>query len=105
MRMVRPDLHHAVQVCEHIVRDGKPALWGGRSGPDSIEDSGWQFRCSADTVELPTGFKYWSVEELLQSDPAICLIINCPHGAVVERSGPDDDWRVSSAIPKEQAGG
>ena len=97
MRQAGPGLDLAVQVCEHIANEGKPILWGRRNEADGVEDSGWQFRCAGDTVESPTGFRFWSVSEILNEDPAICLIINCPHGSIVQRAGSDEDWRVSGA--------
>jgi len=96
-----PDLEQAVQVCEHIAKEGKPVLWGRRNEAEGVEDSGWQFRCAADLVESPTGFRFWSVNDVITEDPTLCLIINCPNGATVERSGAGEDWVVTGYDPRK----
>jgi hypothetical protein len=101
MRRGRPDLDHAVQVCEHIANEGKPVLWGRRNEADGSEDSGWQFRCTGDSVEPPTGFRFWSIHELIEEDPSVSMIINCPLGATVERSQPEEDWVVTGYDPRK----
>mgnify|MGYP001814462235 CR=1 FL=1 len=103
MKRGRPDLDQAVQVCEHIANEGKPALWGRRNEAERAEDSGWQFRCAGNSVESPTGFRFWSVDELIAEDPMIGMIINSPSGATVERRGPKDDWVVRGFDPRKPA--
>ena len=101
MRRERPDLDQAVQVCEHIANEGKPVLWGRRNEAEGAEDSGWQFRCAVNAVESPTGFRFWSVHELIAEDSSLCLIINCPSGAMVERADPEQDWTVTGFDPRK----
>ncbi len=101
MKQERPDLNHAVQVCEHIANDGKPVLWGRRNAPDGLEDSGWQFRCNGDKVESPASFERWPINELITIDPSILSIVNCPNGARVERGDPEEDWTVIGFDPRK----
>ena len=96
--MTRPALNQAVQICEHVALEGKPVLWGRRNEPNGLEDSGWQFRCAVKSAESPTGVKIWSVDELINADPTVCLIINCSIGTIVHRPEHEEDWTV---IPED----
>lgn len=99
MAQGRPALSQGVQICEHVAQEGIPILWGRRNEPNGSEDSGWQFCCAVHRVESTAGAAIWSVDELINADPTICLIINCSIGTIVHRPEHGNDWTVVPENP------